>query len=257
MHAPSLTAAQLSGLRGLNGQLTQLLGQLDAQAVAKSAKQGRMRAGAAAAGTSTAAKAATPVSRPWPAEFEISMANAKLRNVPISQLNSNGITMFAESYRSNAHAALGVEIPDGPGTGGRLAQWKKWVQSKAGPATTGDTYVPFAMLSTSAQHRMLKGFWERKRAESGGVKGKGEAPTAGSMRGTAAAAASNPFADGAAAAAAGEDNLFADGAEAGLLRYTADFMKTLRAANAQRPAELKAGLWDNNQPDGEMPDASA
>jgi hypothetical protein len=75
------------------------------------------------------------------------------------------------------------------------------------------------------------------------------------MRSTAAAAASNPLADGAAAAAAGEDMdiPFADRAAAGPLRYMADFMQTLRAANARRPPDMNAGEWDSNPPDEEMP----
>ena len=259
MHAPSLTAEQVSGLLVLNGQLTQLLVQLDAQAVADRAKKARMSAGPPAAGTSTAMKAG---SMPWPADFELSMANAKLRNVPVSQLKDEGITLFAQSCRSSAHAAMGVMVPGGPVSAKRLAQWKAWVQSKAAPATTGDTYVPFAMLTTSAQQRMLKGFWERNHAESRrveGKKGKVEAPATGSMSRTAAAAASNPFADGAAAAAAGEDIPFAGGAAAGRLRYTADFMRTLRAANAQHPPDMKAGEWDSDPPgqQDEMPDAPA
>ena len=159
--------------------------QLDAQAVADRAKQGEMNAEPAAAGTSTATKAGNSLPKPpsWPADFELSMANAKLRNVPVSELNGEGITMFATSCRSSA--AWGFAIPGlhaCPRADRRLGQWKTWVQSKAGPATTGDTYVPFAMLSTSAQQRMLKGFWEVKQREAS----QGQTAAAGTSTATQA-----------------------------------------------------------------------
>ena len=56
----------------------------------------------ATAGTSTAMKAGSSYSKPWPADFELSMANEKLHNVPVTQLNNEGITMFAQSCRSTA-----------------------------------------------------------------------------------------------------------------------------------------------------------
>jgi hypothetical protein len=159
--------------------------QLDAQAVADRAKQGEMNAEPAAAGTSTATKAGNSLPKPpsWPADFELSMANAKLRNVPVSELNGEGITMFATSCRSSA--ARGFAIPGlhaCPRADRRLGQWKTWVQSKAGPATTGDTYVSFAMLSTSAQQRMLKGFWEVKQREAS----QGQTAAAGTSTATKA-----------------------------------------------------------------------
>lgn len=70
-------------------------------------------------------------------------------------------------------------------------------------------------------------------------KGKVEAPAAGS---SGAAAAGTPFA-GATMAADGR------------VRYTADFMKTLRGANAQHPGDLKPGEWEGNPPT-EMPNAA-
>jgi hypothetical protein len=101
------------------------------------------------------------------------LANEKLRNVPVCQLNSEGITMLAELYRSSA--AQGVVMLGCPTSRKpRLAQWKTWVQSEAAPATTGDTYVTFTMLTPSAQQRMLKSFWERKQRKAS----QGQAPAA-------------------------------------------------------------------------------
>jgi hypothetical protein len=214
----SLTAEQASGLRVLNGQLTQLLGQLDAQGVADSAKQGMMSAGqqakphtvpqhvqrstmapwvvllaalerqmgrgsapsVATAGTSTAMQAGSSYSKPWPADFELSMANATLHNVPVSQLNNEGTTMFAQSCRSTAQR--GGLILGAPKASDRHDVWKAWVQSRAGPATTGDTHVPFAMLSTSAQQRMLKESWEVKQREAS----QGQTAAAGTSTATKA-----------------------------------------------------------------------
>ena len=81
--------------------------------------------------------------------------------------------MLAELYRSSA--AQGVVMLGCPASRKpRLAQLKTWVQSEAGPATTGDTYVTFTMLTPSAQQRMLKSVWERKQRKAS----QGQAPAA-------------------------------------------------------------------------------
>lgn len=84
-------------------------------------------------------------------------------------------------------------------------------------------------------------------------KGKVEAPPAGSSNSGAATATrsgsgSTPFAnEGSTAAAAADD---------GRARYTLDFMKTLREAGKEAPADLAAGEWSGTPPVG-MPGTAA
>jgi hypothetical protein len=83
-------------------------------------------------------------------------------------------------------------------------------------------------------------------------KGKVEAPPAGSNGSGAATATrsgsgSTPFANEGSTAAAADD---------GRARYTLDFMKTLREAGKETPADLAAGEWSGTPPVG-MPGTAA